>query len=50
MVKVLRRLQFQKISDIINSIGFLIIENFDNTKEMIKMNNNIVNDDINESF
>ena len=48
--KNIEEITMQKISDIINSIGFFIIENFEYTKEMIKMNNNVGNDDINESF
>jgi len=48
--KNIEEITIQKISDIINSIGFFIIENFEYTKEMIKMNNNAGNDDINESF
>ena len=48
--KNIEEITIQKISDIINSIGFFIIENFEHTKEMIKMNNNNGNDDINESF
>lgn len=48
--KSIEEITLQKICDIINSIGFFIIENFEYTKEMIKLNNNVGNDDINESF
>ena len=40
----------ERISDTIDLIGAFIIENFEDTKLLIKANNNNGNDDINESF
>ena len=40
----------ERISDITDLIGEFIIKNFEHTKELIKSNNNNVNNEINESF
>ena len=48
--KKIEEITVQKISDIINLIGYFIIENFEYTKELIKSKNNNGNDEINDSF